>query len=554
MAQLDTDDVARLLREYGQRSAMRGGNPYRAKAYATAAENLSALAEPLDDVIKAGDLKSIPGIGDAIADIITTMHKTGTHPKLEEMRKEVPEALLPLLEIPRVRAEDVAKIHAEGFKDIPSLEKALASGRLNGVKGFTPSFQKKILDGLKIRQESAGKLHIHRAENLLLEAKKRLVTARPDILEVIVAGDFRRQCELVGDFSLVAVMKDSKKPAPKLGGKIKLHIATKDNKGSVLLFATGNAAHLDELAALARKKGMVLTAEGLAKKGKVVAAAEETDIYKALGLPYIEPELREGRGEIARAKKQPALVELKDIRGILHSHTTQSDGIHTLEEMSQAVKDRGFQYFGVCDHSQTAHYAGGLKADEITEQHKDVDRLNKKIGGKNFHIFKGIESDILVDGSLDYPDAVLKRFDFIVASVHGQFKTERAVQTARIIKAIRNPYTTILGHMTGRQLLRRPGYEVDVEAILKACAEEGVAVEINANPWRLDLDWRWHQFALEAGCLMSINPDAHSTDEIDLVRWGVAMARKGGVPTGRVLNCFTLAQFTKHLAARRRRH
>ena len=213
---------------------------------------------------------------------------------------------------------------------------------------------------------------------------------------------------------------------------------------------------------------------------------------------------------------------------------------------------RGYQYFGVADHSKSAHYAGGLSADEVAEQQAEADRLNKKYG-RAFRIFKGIESDILADGSLDFPDEVLETFDFVVASVHGRFKLDRETQTERIIRAVANPYTTILGHMTGRQLLRRPGYEIDIEKVLAACAEHGVAVEINANPWRLDLDWRWHETALRLGCLMSINPDAHSTREIDLTHWGVEMARKGGVPKDRVLNCLGKDEFAEYLERRRAR-
>jgi DNA polymerase (family 10) len=288
--------------------------------------------------------------------------------------------------------------------------------------------------------------------------------------------------------------------------------------------------------------------------GKTVAAESERRIYKALGLPFIEPELREGRDELARAAAGalPKLVRDEDIRGILHSHTDRSDGAHTLQQMAEATRERGYAYFGVADHSKSAHYAGGLSVEEIREQQKEVKRLNQHFG-RAFRVFSGIECDILPDGSLDYADDVLASFDFVVASVHGQFRKDKRAQTDRILRALTNPYVTILGHMTGRQLLRRPGYEVDIEAILKACARYGVAVEINANPWRLDLDWRFHQHALELGCMMSINPDAHATSELDLTHWGVMMARKGGVPSTRVLNCLPLNAIARYFTKRRRR-
>lgn len=297
---------------------------------------------------------------------------------------------------------------------------------------------------------------------------------------------------------------------------------------------------------------MTLERHGL-HRGRSLIGENEDDIYRALGLPFIEPELREGRGEIERALrgKLLKLVADVDLRGILHSHTDASDGTETLESMARATRQLGFHYFGVADHSRSAHYAGGLSLEQIKEQHQEADRLNKSFS-KDFQILKGIESDILADGSLDYPNDILDSFDFVVASIHGRFKLDRKVQTERLLRAISNPHTTILGHMTGRQLLRRAGYDVDIEMVLRACAKYGVAIEINAHPWRLDLDWRWHQSALDFGCIFSINPDAHSIPELDHMHWGVEMARKGGVPAKRVLNAMTLPQIVQHLKRRRR--
>jgi DNA polymerase (family 10) len=293
----------------------------------------------------------------------------------------------------------------------------------------------------------------------------------------------------------------------------------------------------------------------LRKKGRVVAQAREEDIYEALGLPSIAPELRETGDDVqmALSGKLPELVTQDDLHGVLHAHTVESDGADTLKQMADATRKRGYDYLGLTEHSQTAHYAGGLKPDEVAAQQIEIERLNRRSGAK-FHVFKGIESDILGDGSLDYPDDILASFDLVVASVHSKFRMGRKEQTDRIVRAVENPYTTILGHVTGRQLLRRPGYEVDMERILRACARWGVAIEINAHPWRLDIDWRWCRRALELGCLFSINPDAHSTDEIDNMQWGVLMARKGGIPRERVLNALSLAQFRAHLAARKTRH
>jgi histidinol phosphatase-like PHP family hydrolase len=389
---------------------------------------------------------------------------------------------------------------------------------------------------------------------LLRTAEKHLKEARPEIIRITRAGDSRRGSELAGDLSLVAEVP--KLPGgPKAitaGGQLTAHLTDAAHYGITLLLATGSDAHVTGLRAVAAERKLILDEKGLRRGGKVVAAATEEAICKALGMQTVPPELREGRDEIARALAGtlPDLVTDSDIAGILHAHTDRSDGVDTLETMAEATRSRGYQYFGVCDHSKSARYAGGLSVEEIAEQQREADALNRKYGSA-FRIFKGIESDILPDGSLDYPDDVLAGFDLIVASVHGQFKMDRAAQTERIIRAVSKPYTATLGHMTGRQLLRRPGYDIDIEKVLAACAEYGVSVEINANPWRLDLDWRWHETALRLGCMMSINPDAHSTREIDLTHWGVEMARKGGVPKERVLNCLNREEFAEYLANRR---
>lgn len=396
---------------------------------------------------------------------------------------------------------------------------------------------------------------MHRAAALLEHARKTLEKARPKLRRVTIAGDFRRGCELVADLALVAEAPHTDgEPTVLNSSGLKVYLADRKDFGAALLHATGSPDHFDQLRALAERKGMRLDANGLLKERSLVAAKEE-DIYRALGLPFIEPELREGRDEIERAltAKLPKLVRDQDLHGILHCHTDASDGTETLERMARATRQRGFQYFGVADHSKSAQYAGGLSIEQIEDQHRDADRLNKSFGN-HFRILKGIESDILADGSLDYPDEVLETFDFVAASIHGRFKLDGKAQTDRLLQAVSNPYTTIIGHMTGRQLLRRPGYDIDIEKVLRACAKFGVAVEINAHPWRLDLDWRWHQAALDFGCLLSINPDAHSIAELDHMHWGVEMARKGGVPANCVLNAMSLSEISQHLKRRRRKH
>jgi DNA polymerase (family 10) len=556
MPTLDTFEVARLLHEFGQRTALRGENPYRARAYTRAAENLLAVPEPLETLIAQNRLREIPGVGAAIADIVTKIHKTGGHPALDAMREEIPSGALDLLTVPGLRPEKALLLHRElGIASLAELEKAAKEDRIRPVKGLGAALQKKVLQGIRIRREGEGRRHIHRAAALLESATEQLRRWPAGLTRIIPAGDFRRGCELVRDMAIVAQLPGGKSDQiiRRGGSQLAVHLADEMYYGSVLLLATGSEDHIAGLRTRAAALGMTLGEDGLRKDGKLIAGSSEEDIYNSLGLSFVPPELREARGEIARAleKKLPSLVTDEDICGILHAHTDQSDGVDTLEVMAEAVRSRGYDYFGVTDHSRSAHYAGGLTVEEITAQHAEIDRLNKQYRN-DFRIFKGIESDILADGSLDYPEEVLAQFDFVIASVHGRFALDREAQTARILRAVENPSTTVLGHMTGRQLLRRPGYEIDIERILAACAARGVAVEINANPWRLDLDWRWHQRALELGCMMSINPDAHSTDEIDLTHWGVEMARKGGIPRSAVLNCLDLPAFARHLTKRAR--
>ncbi len=548
-------DVVALLREYGHRASLRGGNPYRARAYARAADSIATLGEPLAPLIEKGRLTEIPGIGEAIADIVTTMYRTGTHPRLEALRNEVPAGVLEMLGVPGLRPEQVLEIYQTlAVASLAELEKAAQDDRIRATRGLGASLQTKILENIAIAKNGETRLHIHRAAALLESAAQRLQRDQPSIGRIGIAGDLRRGCELVQDLVLVAESSDiSEEPTTTQFDDLRVYISDAVHYGAALLWATGSEAHLQGLERLANERGFKLDVRGLWKGSKLLASKTEEEIYSALSLQFVPPELREGHDEIKRAQNGslPKLVSDHDIRGILHAHTDASDGVDTLAAMAQAVRDRGYAYFGVSDHSKSAHYAGGLSVEEIVEQHRAIDRLNR-LSGKNFCIFKGIESDILADGSLDYPEDVLERFDFVVASVHSRFRMDAKEQTERIITAVRNPHTTILGHMTGRQLLRRPGYEVDIEKILKACAKHGVAVEINANPWRLDLDWRWHGRAMALGCMMTINPDAHSTDEIDLTHWGVEMARKGGVPADRVLNCLPSAKLKRFFSRRKK--
>jgi DNA polymerase (family 10) len=553
MAKLEAPAVAKLLVEYGRLVALSGGNPFRARAFTRAAESLAALTEPLGRVIAGGRLTELRGIGNAIAAIITTMHETGTYKALERMRAELPAGVVEMLSIPGLRPDQAIRLHEKlNISNVAQLEAAANADRIKATKGLGAALQRKVLQGLEIRKHAAGARHMHRAAELIAAAEDRLQRSNDRYTRILPAGDLRRGNELVADLAVVAeVPRLDGEPQVSRAGELSVHVTDTKRFGITLLRATGSARHIGQLRALAEEEGMTLDRDGLRRGRKIVASRSEEDIYDALGLSYIAPELREGSDEIelARDHRLPTLIEAEDIRGILHTHTEASDGVATLAEMAEATRERGYEYIGITDHSKSAHYAGGLSTTEVEAQGSEIDRLNRSIG-RGFRIFKGIECDILTDGSLDYDDAVLRKFDLVIASVHSHFRMDRAEQTERIVRAVQSPFVHVLGHMTGRQLLRRHGYAIDVEKVLAACAKSGVAVEINANPWRLDIEWRWHRRAAELGCLFAINPDAHSTPEIDNVRWGVAMARKGGLSPDRVVNTLPRKEFERWLRKR----
>ncbi|WOH67134.1 PHP domain-containing protein [Bradyrhizobium sp. BWA-3-5] len=492
-------------------------------------------------------------MGEANADIITKLYRTGAHPSLEKLRKEIPAGVLEILTVPGLRPEKVVRLYKDlGITSLAELEAAAKDDRIKKAKGLGASLQTKILQNLTIAKSGEGRLHLHRAAALLEHAEASLQQARLGLKHVTIAGDFRRGCELVGDLALVAEAPDVEGGPTALGSdRLTVHFTDRKHFGAILLHATGSRDHLEQLRVLAEDKGMKLEADGL-RKGRRLLAAKEEEIYGALGLPFVEPELREGRGEIENALRGmlPKLVADHDLRGILHCHTNASDGTETLEAMASATRKRGFQYFGVADHSQSAHYAGGLSPEEIDAQHREADRLNKSFG-KEFRILKGIESDVLADGSLDYPDEILSMFDFVVASIDGRFKLDKKEQTARLLRAISNPRTTILGHMTGRPADASSGLRhryrkgtARLRKIRRGCRNKRPSLEARS---RLAMD----QAALDFGCMLSINPDAHSIAELDHMHWGVEMARKGGVPADRVLNAMSLPQLMKHLKRRR---
>ncbi|RYD72125.1 MAG: DNA polymerase/3'-5' exonuclease PolX, partial [Sphingobacteriales bacterium] len=442
-----------------------------------------------------------------------------------------------------------------GIESIGELYYACNENRLIEAKGFGLKTQEEIKNAIEFKLAANGRFLYAQVEafanDLNDQMSEWLVKIDKNAL-IGFAGQYRRACEIIDELEFVIgaehvqEVKNSLETFEPLsliaaeeafitttatGLKIKISVVEKGNFYTEWFKQTGNAQHVEKV--------LKLAGEG--------PFANEEEIYSKAGLAFIEPELREALDEIELAKENrlPTLITYDDLKGSLHNHSTWSDGVHTLEQMALYCKDTlNLQYFGICDHSKTAVYAKGLNEQRVFGQHQEIDELNTKLAP--FKIFKGIESDILSDGSLDYADEVLKTFDFVVASVHSNLRMDEAKATTRLLKAIENPYTTILGHPTGRLLLTRAGYPIDYKKIIDACAANKVVIEINANPLRLDLDWRWHRYALEKGVLLSINPDAHRTEGFNDMGYGILVARKGGLSADKCLNAFSLEEITEY--------
>jgi DNA polymerase (family 10) len=430
---------------------------------------------------------------------------------------------------------------------------ACNENRLIEAKGFGLKTQEEIAKVIEFRMASNGKFLYARVEAEANELLKKIGSLLPDA-KVSFTGEYRRCSEIITELSFLV-------GTPDIQGAIKTlteaaffldisenETGIKGEKENKLLMRIDVTAASSFYSELFKQTGTIEHVEAVTARltGDIGQAESEEDIYKKAGLQWMPPELREGDTFIGKAADNnlPELITYTDLKGTLHNHSTWSDGVNGLEDMALYCRDQlKLEYLGMCDHSRSAFYAKGLSIERVLQQHEEIDSLNKKLNG--FHIFKGIESDILNDGSLDYPDEILARFDFIVASVHSNLKMEKEKATTRVIKAVENPYTTILGHPTGRLLLSRKGYDLDFKKVIDACAANNVVIEVNANPLRLDLDWRWHQYALDKGVMLSINPDAHRNEGFLDMHYGVLAARKGGLNKEMCLNAFTLEEIKK---------
>ena len=527
-------------------------NPFKVKSVANAAFKVDKLPYPIF-TRSLVEMEQVEGLGKSIAGKINELIQTNSIQELTELINQTPSGIIEMMQIKGIGPKKILVIWKDlGIDTVGELYYACNENRLIEAKGFGLKTQEEIKKKIEFSMASNGRFLYAKveklAEDLLNLIKKELNTEY-----IYFTGQFRRKCEIIDSLDFLILGQASEAIIENLivnglenaefsgneikcntesGLNIQFSFCNEEELGKELIIKTGSEEHSKSLLS-------ILGGANLQNK-------TEEQIYEIAGLSFIEPELREGFNEIelAKSNRLPELIEYADLKGSLHNHSTWSDGIHTLEEMAVYCRDElNLEYFGICDHSKSAFYANGLNELRVAAQHREIDELNIKLAP--FKIFKGIESDILYDGSLDYSNEVLSSFDFVVASIHSILNMTEEKATERLIKAIENPYTTILGHPTGRLLLSRSGYPIDHKKVIDACAANNVIIEINANPLRLDLDWRWHQYAISKGILLSINPDAHRVEGHLDMKYGTLIARKGGLSKLNCLNAMNLEQISR---------
>ena len=536
-------------------------NYHRVMAYRRAAENISTLGRPLEEIWREGELTSIPGIGDTLASKIDELMRTGEIKAYRELRTEVPEGVVAMLDIPGVGPKSAGRFWKDlGITTIEALEQAARAGRLRDLRGFGAKSEQNVLDGIEFLRRRTGRVRLGDVWSLA-QAMLSALREAPGVVRAAPAGSLRRMRETVGDLDLLVA---SSAPGPVMdrfkhlaqvqetmlsghtktsirthgGFQVDLRVLEPARWGTALQYFTGSQAHNIRLRGLARERGLSLNEYALQQEdGSNILCGPEHDIYEALGLPFIPPELREDRGEIEAALegRLPDLIELDDLRGDLQFHTTSSDGHHSLLEMAEAARASGLSYALVTDHSHGLGVTGGLDAQGLREQAARVDSVNNRLRGA-FRVLTGVEVEIRGDGSLDLPDDVLAELDFVVAALHTGLRQDPERVTARMIGAIRNPHVDVIAHPSGRLIGERAGADLDMEAILRAASETGTALERNAHPSRHDLNDVHVRRAVELGVRLVISSDAHAVDDFDVLRFGVATARRGWATATDVLN------------------
>jgi DNA polymerase (family 10) len=576
---MDSRTASHVLSQIASYLELNGESAFKCRAYAGASAAILALGtDDLAPKLRSGELAALRGLGPATLAVVRDLIETGESRYLEQLRESMPAGLLDMLAIPGMTPARIRQIReALNIETVEELEAAARDGRLTQVPKVGAKTAAKILQGIATARERGSLRLYHQA---LVEASALLASVRshPDVERAEIAGDLRRRVEVAGRIDIVAgcrrdpvAVAQSFTRVPGVqsatgggpsveihfvdGALLRLHCVAVEQFGLALWWATGNEAHVAEVAAQLAARGVSLEGGGLRdNRGSTIAVDDERAVYASAGLAFVAPELREGMGEVDSASRGtlPALLNAGDIRGVLHCHSLYSDGKASIAEMARAAQARGWSYMGITDHSEAAFYAGGLSRDRVRAQHDDIDDLNATLDG--FHVLKGIEADILADGRLDYGDEFLDRFDFVVGSIHARFSMDGPAMTTRVLRALDDPRLTILAHPTGRLLLSRPPFPIDLDAVLAKAAEVGVAVELNADPKRLDLDWRHLRRAKELGVTIEIGPDAHSTHGLDVMEIGVGIARKAWLERADILNARSADDVVAFARARRSRH
>jgi DNA polymerase (family 10) len=565
---LDKFGIAAALQEIASLQELKGGdNRFKARAYRSGARAIAGYSGDIGEVITQNELTGIRGIGNALASQITQLYTTGKSSVLETLREEFPPGVLELTAVPGLTLSKIRTLHeALGITSVDELKAAAEAGLLRNVKGFGPKTEQSLLQSIRDNSKRAStnrRLHMHLADRIAVPVLEYLRTHR-GCEDVSISGSLRRRKETVGVIRITAA---AKKPGALIdhflrfplivrteeqgdttctvelleGARVSLTVVSKDRFPMALWATTGAVAHVARVQQFAVQRKIKLDIENFVASGR--ALRSEADLYKRLGMQFIPPELREDVGEIQAAltgKLPEDLIALEDIQGMVHCHTTYSDGVNSVAEMAQAADAMGMKYLTITDHSPTAFYAGGVKPDRLKQQWDEIDEVQETV---KVRLLKGTESDILADGSLDYPDNILEKFDVIVASIHSRYKMNGEQMTKRILKAMRQPVFKIWGHALGRLIERRPPFECDVEKILDAIAESRAAVEINGDPYRLDLEPRWVREARKRKIRFVVSVDAHSTGALNNVRYGVSIARRGWVRKSEVLNTRGVKQF-----------
>lgn len=562
---MNKKEVAAALEEIAVLLELSGENPFKARSYFNVARALEQLEEDIETVVREKRLRAIKGIGEALEKKIEEFVTTGSLKYLEDLRAKFPETLFELFAIPSLGAKRIKTLYEElGVQSLGELEYACTENRLLALKGFGEKMQQKLLEGIAFAKKHRD-LHLFDAAFAEAQRLRDILAKDPAVIRIEIAGSLRRRKEVIKDIDILVSAKQSQSIMKRFveAEGVEQVTACGDTKSSVILAAgiaadvrvvtdaqfpyalhhfTGSKEHNVAMRQRAREMGLKMNEYGLFRGEKNVPCKDETELFAALGLPLIPPELREDMGELSlTVEALPRLVEREDLIGLFHCHSTYSDGAATIAQMAEAARERGYRYLALADHSQSAGYAGGLSPAAVEKQHQEIDALNKRL--KGFRLLKGIESDIRTNGSLDYDEATLARFDLVIASVHSKLGMTEEEATRRIVRAVENPFTTILGHPTGRLLLAREGYPLDFNRVFNACAAHGVAIEINANCHRLDLDWRQCKRAKEKGIKLCIAPDAHNIEGMDDVVYGLGIARKGWLDAGDVLNSMTAEEF-----------